>query len=56
MRSTNNSFQTLFETQKANQYNIGNSTYNQRIKTLNRLKRAIAIDYRDAIKEALKKI
>lgn len=43
----------LFSKQKENQYNIGQSTYNQRIKRLDALQRAIEITYRTQIGEAL---
>ncbi len=55
MSYTNNRFASLFDRQKANQYAIGNSTYSDRIKKLNKLKKAVEVTYRDKIKEALYK-
>ena len=48
-----NKYWDLFEKQKANKYNVGNSTYKQRIKKLNDLKHALEFTYRDQIKQAL---
>ena len=48
-----NKFWSLFEKQRANKYNVGNSTYKQRIKKLNALKKAVEVTYRDRIKQAL---
>lgn len=50
-----NSFQSLFNKQKTNQYKVANSTYKQRIKKLNTVKHAITKEYREDIKLALKK-
>ncbi|BAO75166.1 aldehyde dehydrogenase family protein [Winogradskyella sp. PG-2] len=50
-----NPYFNLFSKQKANQYTIGKSTYNQRIKKLNVLQRAVEVTYREHIKEALQK-
>lgn len=55
MSATKNPYQHVFEIQKANQYQIGNSTYSERIKKLNTLKRAIGTDFKNQIKDALKK-
>jgi aldehyde dehydrogenase (NAD+) len=52
---SHNPYFILFQKQKANQFNIGNSTYNQRIKKLNTLKRAIEVTFREDIKVALHK-
>ncbi len=50
---TNNPYFELFSKQKANQYILGKTTYNQRVKTLTALQRAIEITYRAQIQEAL---
>ncbi len=50
-----NPYFELFSMQKENQYKVGKSTYNQRIKKLNALQRAIEITYRAQIKVALQK-
>ncbi|MCA0131000.1 aldehyde dehydrogenase family protein [Winogradskyella alexanderae] len=52
---TKNPYFGLFTKQKANQFNIAQSTYNERVKKLNALRRAIEITYREQIKEALSK-
>lgn len=51
----NNPYFQLFSKQKDNQYKVGKSTYSQRIKKLNALRRAIEITYRKQISEALHK-
>ena len=51
----NNPYFELFSKQKANQYNLGKSTYNQRINRLSALQRAIEITYRAKISEVLYK-
>lgn len=48
-----NTYWDLFEKQRANKYHVGNSTYKERIKKLNALKKAIEVTYRDRIKQAL---
>ena len=48
-----NKFWNLFKKQRANKFNVGNSTYKQRIKKLNALKKAVEITYRDRIRQAL---
>ncbi|MBT8394275.1 MAG: aldehyde dehydrogenase family protein, partial [Bacteroidia bacterium] len=48
-----NKFWSLFEKQKANKYHVGNSSYKQRIKKLNAVKKAVEFTYRDRIKQAL---
>lgn len=55
MNHQENKYNSLFNTQKANQFNVGNSTYRDRIKKLNRLKKAIEVTYRTAIQDALYK-
>ncbi|WP_439152234.1 aldehyde dehydrogenase family protein [Winogradskyella sp.] len=49
----NNTYYNLFIRQKENQFKIGKRTYNQRVKTLNALQRAIEYTYRNEIREAL---
>ena len=46
-------FTELFNKQKANQYKVGNTTYKQRIKKLNALKKAIEFTYKEEIRKAL---
>jgi len=53
MSFTNNPYYKLFNKQKANQFVVANSTYKQRIKKLNILKKAIEFTYRDKLKKAL---
>ncbi|NNL16721.1 MAG: aldehyde dehydrogenase family protein [Flavobacteriaceae bacterium] len=48
-----NKFWSLFEKQKVNKYRVGNSSYKQRIKKLNAVKKAVEFTYRDRIKQAL---
>lgn len=48
-----NPFLKLFANQKANQFNVANSTYKQRIRKLNALKKAIEVTYRAKIEKAL---
>ena len=49
----NNIYWDLFKAQRENQFNIGNTTYKQRIKKLNALKKAVEIIYRKKIQKAL---
>lgn len=51
----NNTYAELFLNQKNNQLHIGKTSYKTRIQKLNKLQKAIAVTYREAIKEALKK-
>ena len=48
-----NRYQDIFNAQKANQFNVGNTTYKARIAKLKALKQAIAVDYKQRIREAL---
>lgn len=48
-----NPFSALFSKQRANQFKVGNTTYKQRIKKLNALKKAIEETNRQAIQQAL---
>ncbi len=50
---SNNRYWDLFNSQKANQYNVGNTSYKQRFKKLNTLKKAVEITYRKRIQQAL---
>ncbi|MFC0603788.1 aldehyde dehydrogenase family protein [Winogradskyella pulchriflava] len=50
-----NPYYQLFSKQKDNQFKVGKSTYNQRVKKLNALQRAIEFTYRKQIIEALHK-
>lgn len=50
---SNNSYLKVFNTLKANQFNIGNSTYKERIKKLDKLKKALEFSYKNKIREAL---
>jgi aldehyde dehydrogenase (NAD+) len=50
-----NPYFTLFSKQKENQFKVGQSSYNERIKKLNALQKAIEVTYRHEIKEALYK-
>ena len=50
-----NPFWELFSKHKANQFKTANTSYKQRIKKLNTLKKAIEVTYRQEIREALQK-
>ena len=52
---TENPYFKLFNKQKANQFRVAQTTYNQRVKKLNALQRAIEFTYREEIKQALSK-
>ncbi len=52
---TDNQFAQLFETQKSNQFKVGNTTYKQRIKKLKSLKKALEIDFKQDIRDAIYK-
>lgn len=49
----NNTYLEVFNTLKANQFNIGNTTYKERIKKLITLKKALEFSYKQRIREAL---
>ncbi|SFN52680.1 aldehyde dehydrogenase (NAD+) [Bizionia echini] len=51
--SQENPFLELFKKQKAQQYQIGNTTYKERIAKLKRLQHALENTYKQAIREAL---
>jgi aldehyde dehydrogenase (NAD+) len=48
-----NKFNNLFNRQSANQYKIGNTTYKERIKKLDALKKALEITYKEDIRKAM---
>lgn len=48
-----NEFAELFKKQKANQFNIGNTSYKERVKKLKALKHAIEYTYKQDIRDAL---
>ncbi|OBX25108.1 aldehyde dehydrogenase family protein [Gelidibacter algens] len=48
-----NPFYGIFNRQKANQLNIGNTTYKERLKKLEALKNALEVDYKQKLREAL---
>ncbi|MCU0238192.1 MAG: aldehyde dehydrogenase family protein [Pyrinomonadaceae bacterium] len=49
-----NNIQRIFEAQKANQYAIGNTTARERKAKLEKLRKAVEIEFRDEIRQALK--
>ncbi|GGG34209.1 aldehyde dehydrogenase family protein [Bizionia arctica] len=49
----NNTYSNLFNKQKANQFQIGNTSYKQRIAKLNSLKKALEVTYKQEIREAI---
>jgi len=51
----NNLYFDVFNLQKSNQYTVANSSYNERIKKLNTLKKAIEVTFRKDIIDALQK-
>lgn len=53
MNYSDNTYATLFNTQKENQFHVGNSTYKERVKKLKALKLAIEKTYKQEIREAL---
>lgn len=53
MDYSDNKFAELFNKQKANQFNIGNTTYKERIKKLKKLKHALEHTYKQDIRDAL---
>ena len=48
-----NKFNDLFNRQKVNQFIIGNTTYKERIKKLNALKRVLEVTYKEDIRKAM---
>lgn len=55
MNYSNNTYAALFNSQRNNQFHIGNSTYKERIRKLKALQYAIQKTYRKEIREALYK-
>ncbi|MCL4124206.1 UNVERIFIED_CONTAM: hypothetical protein GTU68_004230 [Idotea baltica] len=53
MSLKDNRFYDLFESQKTNQFHIGNTSYKVRIKKLNQLKKALEYTYKQELREAL---
>ena len=51
----NNPYLDVFNLQKSNQYTVANSSYNERIKKLNALKKAIEVTFRKDIIDVLQK-
>ena len=49
-----NNIERIFEAQKANQYAVGNTTVKERKAKLEKLRKAVEIDFRDEIRNALK--
>ncbi|WP_026754052.1 aldehyde dehydrogenase family protein [Sediminibacter sp. Hel_I_10] len=52
---TDNMHAALFESQKSNQFKVGNTSYKARVKKLNALKKALEVDFKQEIREALYK-
>lgn len=52
---SNNPYFELFSKQLINQFAVGNSSYKERLKTLNKLQHAIEVTYRAQIQDALQK-
>lgn len=55
MSQTENPYLTLFQKQQNNQYFVGASTAKARIKKLNALKKAVEVNFRSQLHDALKK-
>jgi aldehyde dehydrogenase (NAD+) len=51
-RTVSNNYQELFDLQKANQYNVGNTTASERKAKLKALKYALEVEFRNKIREA----
>jgi len=49
----NNTYLEVFNTLKANQFNIGNTTYKERVIKLNSLKKVLEFSYKQRIREAM---
>ena len=52
-KKPNNRYFEVFNTLKANQFRIGNTTYKERIKKLVKLKKSLEFSYKTSIREAL---
>ena len=53
LKNSNNNYLKVFSALKANQFNIGNTTYKERIFKLEKLKKALEYSYKQRIREAL---
>lgn len=53
--TASNPYQRIFDLQSKNQYNVGNTTVKERKEKIKAIKNAIEIEYRDRIREAVKK-
>ena len=53
LKNSNNNYLKVFSALKANQFNIGNTTYKERIVKLEKLKKALEYSYKQRIREAL---
>ncbi len=53
MNIKNNRFYEVFDRQKSNQFIVGNTTYKERIKKLNKLKFALEFTYKQSLREAM---
>jgi len=52
-KKSNNAYLEVFNALKMNQFNIGNTTYKERIKKLDKLKKSLEFSYKMRIREAL---
>ena len=52
-KNRDNKFYDLFNRQSANQYQIGNTNYKERLKKLDTLRRAIEVTYKEDIRKAM---
>lgn len=50
--TASNDYQRIFEIQRENQYNVGNTTASERKAKINALRYAVEVEFRDAIREA----
>ena len=53
VNKSENTYLNLFNSQKINQFSVGNTTYKARIKKLNRLKNALEFTYKQRLRDAL---
>lgn len=53
--ATSNKYQQIFDAQRENQYEIGNTTANERKAKIKALQYAVEVEYREAIREASRK-
>ncbi len=54
-QAASNEYRRVFDLQRGNQYNIGNTSARQRREKIKRLQHAVEVEYRDAIREACMK-